>query len=376
MRQQILLTTLLSIITTSSIAKNSEPITLFIPRAMANEIENKKYTVPNLKTNRDAFINNANANSISANNANSPITTNSPVSVAPPLPITPTTMVDNNYIPPTIKKINRPKPRLTYQQEQALRISEAYGDGSAVPFAGEAGRTVFIYGQKQPTIICATFTVCMIELEKDERVLQEDIGDIRWTTTPGNNGLPYISIKPTQANLQTNYVVITNKRQYIFKLISTNNRYMSLVSFRYPENSQSAKDKWDSYYRLNNLQAKAQSKKYNNSDVLNGKNLDYNYAYLGDAPFKPVRTWTDNIKTYIQLPKSIASGEVPIFNVLNKSKSIKLVNQRFDYDKQILEIDYKVEHGILQLGQGKDLQIVEIIHNNNNQTNSTFISER
>ena len=364
MKTKIILTLIIGILSKQVIAK--QPITLFIPPAMANEIENKKYTVPNLKTNREAFINNAQAS------ASSPITP-ATTPITPPLP-------PIDFVAKKTKPYKIQKSQLTHRQEQALKISEAYNDGSAIPMAGEAGRTVFIYGQKQPTIICAVFTVCMIELQKDELILQQDAGDsLRWLITPGN-GTPYISIKPTEENLQTNFIVITNKRQYTFKLVSTKNRYMSLVSFRYPETSQSAQDKWDSYYKLNNLQAKAQARKYdniNNSNILSGKNIDYNYSYIGDAPFKPIRTWTDNIKTYIQLPKSITSGEMPIFNVLTKSKNIKLVNQRYDYGKQIIEIDYKVERGILQLGKGKDLQVIEILHSNNQQNSNTkFLSER
>lgn len=371
MKYKILLSLIISTLAKSSIA-GGKPITLFIPPATAQEIENKTYTVPNLKTNRDAFIN---------------------ISSQQPLPITATNnqnpIVPLTPLPPSryISK-NRPKKKthITSKEEKALKITEAYTNGSATPIIGEAGRTVFIYGQKQPTIICAVFTVCMIELQKDEIVLQQDAGDsVRWIISPGN-GTPYISIKPTEANLQTNYIVITNKRQYTFKLQSTNTRYMSIVSFTYPDTAGEAQDKWQTYYKTNALNSKANSRKYNNinsnlnsnqeSNLLSGKNLDYNYSYIGDAPFKPIRTWTDNIKTYIQLPKTVASGDIPIFNVLNKSKSIKLVNQRYDYQRQILEIDYKVEHGILQLSSGKDLQKLEIIHSNNYQDNSKFLTER
>jgi type IV secretion system protein TrbG len=405
MKYKIISSTVCLIISQQSLANKS--ITLFIPPAVAQQIQQTNYAVPNLYTGRSIFINSANAASNTSTVNNLPINLNTAPSTNSRIISTanaassidsnngsintglntamPTAAQrqahDNarrarNVIKPRIKAKTLRQAYFTPQQEAALNITEQYTDGTAIPTKGEAGRTVFIYGQKQPTIICNPSTVCMLELEKTEQIQHIDyLQNNGWDITPPQNGSNLITIHPTAPNLQTNALISTNKRIYNIKLQSTASRYMSLVSFSYPAND---KEKWDSYYMINNIKAKADEKKQqvaarNAQATNNNQANDYSYSFIGNASFKPTSIWNDGVKTYIQLPKSVLSGELPIFQNINKLGMTKLVNQRYDAVKNIIEIDFKVVKGQLKLGQGKDKQIIDISYYDKSSSISLFM---
>jgi len=329
-----------------------QPITLFIPPAVANDINSKNYIVPDLATNTNI---NQTSSQVSANspNQNTQLT-----SISNPIKISTTSTKRKIY-----KKI---QPR----EQEALNISHAFYNAPASVIQGANGAVTFIYGQSQPTIICAVLHVCMIELQAGEIIQEERAGDTnRWEITPTASTVPYIAIKPLiKGNFETNYIIITNKRRYSFTLkTGANNKYMSVVNFTYPENAQ---EQWNKYYKLQNLKQSAQQNNVNNAYVPDGSNFDFNYIINGSSNFKPTQVYTDGKKTYIKLPESINNSELPIFHAETSSGRLKAVNARFINGQYI--IDQKIEKGKLKAGSGNDKEEISITYNKASRPNFNY----
>jgi P-type conjugative transfer protein TrbG len=147
-------------------------------------------------------------------------------------------------------------------------------------------------------------------------------------------------------------VVNTNRRTYSIKLVSREKDWMPAVNFDYPEVVQS---EWDAYYAAQQ-QEKAQKTL---GDGLNIDNLDFAYRIEGKADFKPVRVYNNGIKTFIELPRSVSSGELPTVLVVNSGSGEKeIVNYGFKDNKFI--VDQLARQLILVQGVGSNQESVLI----------------
>src|SRR5690606_37444996 len=101
-------------------------------------------------------------------------------------------------------------------------------------------KIIFLYGEVQPSVICAPLQVCDIELEGGEVVRDVLVGDtVRWKVEPATSGAAghqaiHLVVKPSEANLVTSMVVTTSRRTYHIQLKSHPNTYMARVGFLYP----------------------------------------------------------------------------------------------------------------------------------------------
>jgi len=325
----------------------ASPITLFIPEAQAREIEQKSYTVPDLK------------------GAASPITTKKNASHQE--------VLQKTQYPQHQHVATAKKSMIAARDRAPLALSEKYQDAEPIVGQGDNGKVTYIFGQTQPTIICSPLRVCMIELEANEVIQDQYAGDhVRWDISPSASvPTPFIAIKPKEANVSTNYVVITNKRIYSFILQSSKNRYMSMINFSYPENAQ---QKWAAYYAAQNNKDAADSKNKTPKYVLQTQSLDFNYQISGNAKFKPTRVYTDGAKTYIELPESVKNSELPIFTSETESGKSKVLNARYIGNKYI--IDQKITKGVLQAGSGKHAEKINIVFSGKTATSATSTNNR
>lgn len=243
---------------------------------------------------------------------------------------------------------------LSTKQAQALALSQKWINGTAKPITAGDGTVTYYYGKAQPVVVCAPLQTCDIQLQPGERITKKgvNIGDsVRWEVSPALSGAgetqqTHLVIKPKDVGLDTSMTINTDRRSYSIRLVSRQSDYMPAVNFDYPEVEQSA---WDAYYA--EKQQETAQKTLGNG--LNIDNLDFNYSIEGDADFKPVRVYNNGIKTFIELPHSVASNELPAVLVVNPESGEKeIVNYGFHDGKFV--VDQLAKQLILVQGVGGD----------------------
>ena len=197
-----------------------------------------------------------------------------------------------------------------------LNPKEAHGVGLArrwaaaryMPHAGADGVIRYPFGATLPTVVCAPLQVCDLLLQPGEVINNINAGDkVRWSLLPATSGsadgvISHIIIKPLDAGLVSSMTVLTNRRAYAVKLVSTQAQWMPLVGFTYPEDQQQA---WTAYQQTVSATAA-----YSGSRTIGGgANMAfYSVGCEGNPPWKPLRAWTDGIKTYVEFSGPLNSG--------------------------------------------------------------------
>lgn len=257
------------------------------------------------------------------------------------------------------KYFSKNNPKLTEQEKAAIAIAKRWSAGTPTgikPVAGANGSVRFLFGAQQPSIVCAVLQVCDVALQPGEQVNSIHLGDAaRWTVEPAITGRGpmetlHLIIKPMDVGLETSLIVTTDRRTYHMRLRSHRTQYMPQVAFTYPEDSLA---KWDT------IRKREVRERESNTIPQTGEylgNLDFEYDVDGDAPWKPVRVYSDGKKTIIQMPKVMSQTEAPSLLVLRKKggwfsdDDVTLVNYRVQGDRFI--VDMVLEKAILVSGVG------------------------
>lgn len=168
--------------------------------------------------------------------------------------------------------------------------------------------------------------VTVINLQAGEELVTVAAGDtVRWIvgdTSSGSGDELRLSVlvKPTRTDLKTNLVITTTRRTYLIELNSTEQAWMASVSWDYPKDRMLALQR-----RANAAQTAAPV-----DAGLALEQLRFRYAISGgNPPWKPLRTFDDGQKVYIQFPAGIAQGELPPLFVIGPEGDGQLVNYRF-----------------------------------------------
>jgi type IV secretion system protein TrbG len=235
---------------------------------------------------------------------------------------------------------------------------------------GEDHSYVFTFGDKLPSIVCAPLHVCDVQLQQGETIQQIDVGDsTRWAVkmarsrSQDGKETSHLIIKPSEVNLTSNLVAITDKRTYSMQLISRKDRsWMPKVAFAYPDDIQA---NWNAYFAENeNRQSASVQSAASNTMMALAPALDFGYHIKGDKPaWRPVRIYTDQVKTYIQLPATAKNDEIPVLLVLGPGNTEQLVNYRLNGDSFV--VDKVIQRATLISGIGKHQERVEISRGGN-----------
>jgi type IV secretion system protein VirB9 len=225
---------------------------------------------------------------------------------------------------------------------------------------------VYIFGQGMPVMVCAPLRVCAIELQVGEHLeSQPQIGDSRrWEISPvlsgsGLDETPLLIVKPIEAGLETDLIVSTDRRTYVFRLISDPTRFVSRLAFQYPgEDAQ----KWASFQARQDAakhDAEAIAEQAREKDKRAGvvpmadnalDNLYFDYKLNGDAAYRPQQVFDDGQHTYLIYPNDGRFRELPTLLIQVNGKS-ELVNFRVDGSRYI--VDRLFDKAILVVGVGK-----------------------
>lgn len=215
---------------------------------------------------------------------------------------------------------------------EALETSRPRGGPSDKPIVNADKSVRFTFGASLPIVICAPLQVCDIELQPGEEVRSVQVGDnIRWSVEPAVTGVApeevqHVVVKPMDVGLRTSLVVTTDRRTYRLQLSSDRSRYMSSVTFAYPED---AHRRWSALSHSasrnerpkDTAQQAAGSKPKMRTDVLRA--LSFGYELEGDnPPWKPVRVYNDGLQTVIEMPFAMKQTEAPTLLVVRAEGGI------------------------------------------------------
>ena len=199
--------------------------------------------------------------------------------------------------------------------------------------------------------------VSTIALQAGEELIDVSTGDtVRWVvgdtvSGQGNARRVQILIKPTLPDIQTNLVVLTDRRTYHLELVSTKQTYMASISWTYPRDTLVALHK-------QNVAAEANQERVADRGV-RLDNLNFRYRIEGDdPPWRPLRAFDDGRKVYIQMPSGLAQGEAPPLFVAGADGRPNLVNYRVRGSYYI--VDRMFGAAELRLGENPQ-RIVRII---------------
>jgi type IV secretion system protein VirB9 len=251
----------------------------------------------------------------------------------PPVPITP---------PPPIN----PPVSLDAKEAKAVALAEEWKAHPDQPRRGEDGSVVYLYGATLPTLVCMQLRVCSIRLQPGEVLTGIQSGDPgRWDIKPNLNGpetMPttYVTMKPVDPDLVTNLLLLTDRRTYIVKLVSTADKWMPMLSFDYPEDQTAA---WTNYQQQQAQRAQATTL----SSGLKIDKLDFNFKITVGGKTRPrwtpVRVYSDGTKTYIQFPTTDFTGtEAPVLVALQHDGQIYLTTRGRDNANQQELVNYHV----------------------------------
>ena len=259
-----------------------------------------------------------------------------------------------------------PHAELNAAAVSAAEVSHQWETGVALPTPGADGRVVYIFGQGMPVMVCAPLRVCAIELQAGEHLeSQPQIGDSRrWEITPvlsgsGLDETPLLIVKPIEAGLETDLIVSTDRRTYVFRLISDPARFVSRLAFQYPGEDAA---KWLAFQARQDAakrDAEAVAEQAHEKDKRAGvvplaenalDNLYFDYKLSGDAAYRPQQVFDDGQHTYLIYPNDGRFRELPTLLIQVNGKS-ELVNFRVDGSRYI--VDRLFDKAILVVGVGK-----------------------
>jgi P-type conjugative transfer protein TrbG len=259
-----------------------------------------------------------------------------------------------------------PHAELNAAAVSAAEVSRQWETGVATPTPGADGKVVYIFGQGMPVLVCAPLRVCAIELQAGEHLeSQPQIGDSRrWEITPvlsgsGLDETPLLIVKPIEAGLETNLIVSTDRRTYVFRLVSDPTRYVSRLAFQYPGEDAA---KWAAFQARQDAakrDAEAVAEQAHEKDKRAGvvplaenalDNLYFDYKLSGDAAYRPQQVFDDGQHTYLIYPNDGRFRELPTLLIQVNGKS-ELVNFRVDGSRYI--VDRLFDKAILVVGVGK-----------------------
>jgi P-type conjugative transfer protein TrbG len=226
---------------------------------------------------------------------------------------------------------------------------------TAAPLAASAAQAVtdaagvlrFSYGDATtPTIDCAPFFVCDVQLEPGETIQNVAVGDsVRWILSPATSGnagdTPHILIKPTDVNLSTNLIVTTNRRSYSLNLHAQKNNPMLHVGFYYPQNLAAA------------FPTPAPTPSPAPADAATtAASLDFRYVATGEHKILPSHAFNDGKHTYLQF--NAVLQQMPVVLEVGPNGD-QLINYRVK-DETTYVIDGVPDRIALVVGSGKGSQ--------------------
>lgn len=177
---------------------------------------------------------------------------------------------------------------------------------------------------------------------------------VRWTVGIvahgiGSNTTQHVLIKPIEPNLETNFIITTDKHSYHLSAKSDARYYVPTVGWNYPQEE------------MAKLQvATTEQKRFEEqvaAPALKAENLNFKYKIRAEDeyPWTPIRVFDDGAKTFIQMDPKMKNYQAPVLFIKTK-EGLNLVNYRVKGDYYI--VDRLFAEGELRSGK-KDIVRIE-----------------
>lgn len=186
-----------------------------------------------------------------------------------------------------------------------------------------------------------------------------------WKFTMGisvENGqtIQHLFISPLQVGLDTSMIVLTDQRTYRFRMASFENQYMTGLSFRYPVQLS------DGTYVSEDFEQYIADTALSGAYSVDLTKVDYSYRVdiaKGKPNWAPITVYSDDTKTYMQLPVTIANSDSMPSVYLVKNGDENLVNYRIIGN--IYQVDNVLnsssEYFLLKSGQNEQVRVYKNI---------------
>jgi len=251
-----------------------------------------------------------------------------------------------------------------HQTDRALALSRDWIRASHKPYISPDGRVIYAFGSSMPELICKPRMICDIKLQEGEKLLSKPkSGDLaQWVISDSVSGegekqSHHIAVKPMVDGLSNNIVIYTNKRSYSISIKSSSLEYIPMIGFAYNEPQKKEIDV--DAMRKRELE-KTDVTVIDGKEVL-GSNLDFNYSLSGDdVRWRPLRVFTDEKKTYIDIDKSVSSGELPSLLVTDFDTRGEIINYRYVAKDGRFIVDGVFDSAMLAVGVGRKQKKVVI----------------
>jgi len=254
---------------------------------------------------------------------------------------------------------------LAQQPEEVQEAVKQHQQDGAWQVFKTPGHELYPYDEGQePVVDCAPLRTTDLQLDPGETITDVASGDSeRWLVTPASSGdprnpTPHLAIKPTAGGISTNLTIYTTEHIYHLMLRSRAGHEIQEVAFYYPQELEQAMQEAD------HAATKAREPQPQTDGAvaslasLDSGNLNFSYAVSGPkVPWEPIRAFDDGTHTYIQMPATTNSSEVPALMVAAGDGS-EMVNYRVRGDYYI--VDKLFDQAVLVSGVGREQDRVSI----------------
>ena len=282
---------------------------------------------------------------------------------APQRPIPPLQLAGETAIPPEPAAAAPIDPLTLEPPEVQAAIHEYQQSRRAPVISGDRVLYPFELTKRPPTLICAPLHVTDLTLGRGETVTDVATGDSeRWLIEVAGGGnpqdpVPHVLIKPKDAPLRTNLVIMTTQHTYRLNLVARRtDDFTQAAGFYFPKELLAASEQ----ATTNAADPKPIAPRSLIAD-LGTRELNLNYQVSGpDVPFRPVRAFDDGTHTYLQMPAGMKAAEAPALLVATPSGDNALVNYRIAGSYYV--IDRLFDQAVLLAGVGSSRDRVSITY--------------
>jgi type IV secretion system protein TrbG len=260
---------------------------------------------------------------------------------APPPKFVPAKLLEPDPPPPP------PESVLDNQPSDVRAAIERYQRSGEAPVLRDGITTRFPYeSDAESLVLCEPLRVTEILLAPGESADDAAAGDTeRWMIQPVDGR---VLVKPKAASITTNLIILTARRTYHLTLKSAG-KYMPRVAFYYPKEIIAAEAN-----RKSELERRANK----TSTPTPLAKLNFDYTVSGpDVPWKPVQTFDDGERVYIEMPQSLMASDAPAL-MISADGVEALIN--YQVKGRYYVVDRLFKQAVLVSGTGKDQQQITI----------------